>query len=49
VLFIIAALAGFYLFARDLSKKPVPKAVALIHGVVAVVSFILLLIFAASL
>ena len=45
VLFIIVALVGFFLFTRDLSKKSVPKSVALIHGVVAVISFILLLIF----
>ena len=49
ILFIIAALAGFYLFARDLSHKPGPKALAVIHGLVAVVSFILLIIFASTL
>jgi len=48
ILFIIVALVGFFLFARDLSKKPGPKAVAIIHGLVAVISFILLLIFAFS-
>lgn len=49
VLFIIVALVGFFLFARDMSKKPGPKPVALIHGIVAVVSFIILLIFAFAL
>lgn len=44
-LFIIVAVVGFYLFARDVTKKAVPKAVALTHGIVAVVSFIILLIF----
>lgn len=46
VLFIIVALVGFFLFARDLSHKPGPKAVAVIHGLVAVISFIILIIFA---
>jgi hypothetical protein len=45
VLFIIVALVGFFLFARDISKRTVPKAVALTHGIVAVISFIILLIF----
>ena len=45
ILFIIVALVGFFLFSRDISKKSVPKAVALTHGVVAVISFIILLIF----
>jgi NAD/NADP transhydrogenase beta subunit len=45
ILFIIVALVGFFMFARDLSKKSIPKAVALIHGIVAVISFIILLIF----
>jgi len=49
VLFIVVALVGFYLFFRDMSHKPGPKGVALIHGLVAVISFILLIIFAASL
>ena len=46
VLFIIVAVVGFFLFARDLSNKPGPKAIALIHGLVAVIAFIILIIFA---
>lgn len=46
ILFIIVAIVGFILFARDLSKKPGPKAIALIHGIVAVIAFIILIIFA---
>jgi hypothetical protein len=49
VLFIIVALVGFVLFARDLSNKPGPKPVALVHGIVAVISFLILLIFAMNL
>ncbi|MEO8399828.1 MAG: hypothetical protein ABI550_08460 [Ignavibacteriaceae bacterium] len=46
VLFVIAALGGFILLARDLSKKPGPKGLALIHAGAAVVAFVILLIFA---
>jgi len=45
ILFIIVALVGFFMLARDISKKAVPKAVALTHGIVAVIAFIILLIF----
>lgn len=46
VLFVLAALGGFVLFARDLSKKPGPKTLAVIHALVAVVGFLILLTFA---
>ena len=46
ILFIIAALGGIFLITRDLMKKPGPKAVVVIHALVAVISFIMLLIFA---
>ncbi len=45
VLFLVAAVGGFILFARDMSKKPGPKALALIHGIVAVIGFLILLVF----
>src|ERR1043165_905484 len=44
ILFIIAALGGFYLFARDLQNKIGPGWLAMIHGLVAVIGFILLLL-----
>ena len=44
-LFIIAALGGFTLLAIDLMKKTLPKWLAVIHALVAVLGFILLLIF----
>lgn len=47
-LFIVAALGGFGLFALDISKKKIPKALALIHGGAAVIAFLLLLMFAFS-
>ena len=43
VIFLIAALGGFYLFAHHLRGKPLPSAVVLIHGGAAVVAFLLLL------
>src|SRR5690606_40948049 len=31
ILFVVAALGGFVLFSRDLQKKPIPKALAMIQ------------------
>jgi hypothetical protein len=45
VLLIIAALGGFVLFARDMSKKPGPFALVIIHAFVAVAGVIGLLLF----
>ena len=44
LLFIVAAIGGFILFGRDLMKKAGPKWLALVHGLVAVISFIILLV-----
>jgi hypothetical protein len=46
VLFVIAALGGIILVIRDLTKKPIPKWLAVVHGLVAVAGFIFLLVFA---
>jgi hypothetical protein len=43
VFFIIAALGGFYLFARDLKGRIGPGWLAMVHGLVAVTGFVLLL------
>jgi hypothetical protein len=48
VLFVIAAVAGIYMFIIDLSKKPHPLAIAFTHGTVAVIAFVTLLLFAFS-
>ena len=45
ILFVIAALGGFILFAKDISKKKIPVPLALIHAGAAVVAFVLLLSF----
>lgn len=45
VMFIVAAFGGFFLIYRDMRGKRIPKGVAILHGVLAIVSFILLLIF----
>lgn len=46
IIFVIAALGGFYLFSNDIRKKPGPKAVVVIHALAAVTAFTLLLLFA---
>ncbi len=43
ILFVVAALGGFVLFARDLQKQPIPKVLALVHAGAAVVAFLILL------
>ncbi|HEX7015884.1 MAG TPA: hypothetical protein VF191_10260 [Cyclobacteriaceae bacterium] len=43
VLFVIAALGGFVLFARDMQKKTLPKGLAVVHAGAAVVAFLILL------
>ncbi len=45
ILFIIAALGGFTLLTLDLMKKKLPKWLAVIHGLIAALAFVLLLIF----
>lgn len=45
LLFIIAAAGGFVLIALDLTRKAVPKWLALAHGLIAVTALILLLRF----
>jgi hypothetical protein len=44
VVFLVAALGGFFLISQHLSKKPLPIPVVVIHALVAVTGFILLLI-----
>jgi len=43
VVFIVAALGGFYLFAQHIQKKALPIPVVVVHGLVAVVGFVILL------
>ena len=43
ILFVVAALGGFVLFAMDVQKKPIPKAVALLHAGLAITAFLILL------
>ena len=44
ILFVVAALGGFYLFSFHLRKKKLPSAVVVIHALVAVSAFSILLI-----
>lgn len=46
ILFIVAALGGFYMFFRDLQKKMHPYSIAFIHALLAVAGFVGLLLFA---
>lgn len=43
-LFVVAAMAGFYMFARDLKGKFSPVWLAVIHGLVAVSGFTVILL-----
>ena|SRR5690242_4026866 len=45
ILFILAAIGGFYLFANDIGKGKHPVAVAVIHALLAVGGFVALLLF----
>ena len=45
ILFIVAAIGGFYMFFRDLMKKTSPMAIAFVHGLLAVAGFVALLVF----
>lgn len=45
VLFILAALGGLTLFTIDMQGKPIPKAIALIHPLVALSALLLLIIY----
>jgi hypothetical protein len=49
ILFVLAAIGGFYLLFNDLKRKPGPVAVAVIHALTAVVGFVTLLLFAFNL
>ena len=46
VLFIIAATGGVIVFFRDVNNKPVPKWLAVLHGLIALSGFIYLLFIA---
>ena len=47
ILFVVAALGGFYLVYNDLVKKqPGPPSVVVVHAIVAVTAFVLLLVYA---
>jgi hypothetical protein len=46
LLFAIAAVAGIYMFVRDLQNKTSPNSLAITHALVAVSGFVILLLFA---
>jgi hypothetical protein len=44
ILFIVAALAGFYMFFRDLKGKMSPTWLAIVHGLVGATGLILIIV-----
>ncbi len=48
ILFILAAMGGFLMVYRDLTGHPVPKWLAVGHGLTAIIAFVFLLVFAFS-
>ncbi len=46
VLFVLAALGGFALLSFHLRGKPLPTPVTIIHGLVAAVGLVLLIVYA---
>lgn len=48
VLFIIAALGGLTMFTIDMMQKPIPKSIAIIHPLVAVVALVMLIMYVAQ-
>lgn len=45
ILFILAAMGGLLLIYKDLSGKPIPKWLALGHGLTAIIAFLILAVF----
>lgn len=45
-IFIIAALGGITMLVRHITHKPIPKWLAVVHGLAAVTGYVLLLVFA---
>jgi hypothetical protein len=45
VIFILAALGGLTLFTIDMSKRPIPKSLALLHPLAAATALVLLIIY----
>lgn len=45
VIFIIAALGGLMMFYKDITGKPVPSTIAIAHGALAFLGFIVLVIY----
>jgi hypothetical protein len=46
VVFVIAALGGLVLFYKDVTGKQIPKWLAVVHGLTALIGFVFLVLFA---
>jgi len=44
IVFLVAALGGFYLFAQHMQKKALPIPVVVAHATIAIIGFIILLV-----
>jgi hypothetical protein len=44
-LFLLVAIGGAYVAYRDISSKPIPKHIALMHGAMALIGIVALLLF----
>lgn len=45
VIFVLAALGGLTMFYYDMTNKPIPKVIAIIHPLVAVIALLLLIVY----
>lgn len=45
VIFVLAALGGLTMFTIDMSKKPIPKALAIIHPLAAATALVMLVVY----
>ena len=48
IIFVLAAMGGFYLYTMDMLKKPIPKIAALLHPLTAATGLVVLIIYALS-
>lgn len=45
ILFVLAALGGLTLFTIDMRKKPIPKLLAVLHPILAIIALITLIVY----
>lgn len=45
IVFLVAATGGLFMFGIDMSRRPIPKAVAIIHPLIAVIGLLILIFY----